>query len=41
MLETLVSYATRSLPFGLICFVGIAAIKYGFKRFGKAFRIQL
>ena len=42
MLEKLlVVYAPRSLPSVIICFVGIAAIKYGFKRFGMVFKIQL
>ena len=41
MLERLVIYAARSLPSIIICFIGIAAIKYGFKRFGMVFKIQL
>lgn len=41
MLEILVTYASRSLPSVIICFLGIAAIKYGFKRFGMVFKIRL
>lgn len=42
MIEALLLvYAPMSLPSVIICFVGIAAIKYGFKRFGMVFKIQL
>lgn len=41
MLERLVYYASRSLPSIIMCFIGITAIKYGFKRFGLVLKIQL
>ena len=41
MLKLLVIYAAMSLPSILICFIGIAAIKSGFNRFGMFFNIPL
>jgi uncharacterized integral membrane protein len=41
MIEQLLLYGVRILPSILICFVGIAAFKYGLQRFGVKFKLPL
>lgn len=41
ILEILATYGARSLPSVMLCFIGISAIKYGFRRFGVVIKTRL